>query len=33
MDTELNQTIMVRSKLRNKILRLKNEENGIAYVR
>ena len=31
MDKELNQAIMVRSKLRNKFLKLKTEENRLAY--
>ena len=33
MDKELNQVIMVRSKLRNKFLKLKTEENRFAYNR
>ena len=33
MDKELNQAIMVRSKLRNKFLKLKTEENRLAYLR
>ena len=33
MDRELNQAIMVKLNLRNKFLRLKTEENRIAYVR
>ena len=31
MDKELNQPIMVRSKLRNKFLKLKTEQNRLAY--
>ena len=31
MDKELKQAIMVRSKLRNKFLKLKTAENGLAY--
>ena len=33
MDKELNQAIMVRSKLRNKFLKLKTEENRLAYAK
>ena len=33
MDKELNQAIMVRSKLRNKCLKLKTEENRLAYAK
>ena len=33
MDKELNQAIIVRSKLRNKILKLKTEENRLAYAK
>ena len=33
MDRELNQAIMVRSKLRNKFLKLKTEENRLAYAK
>ena len=33
MDKELNQGIMVRSKLRNKFLKLKTEENRLAYAK
>lgn len=33
MDKELSQATMATSKLQNKILGLKNEENKIAYVR
>ena len=33
MDKELNQAIMVRSKLRNKILKLKTEESRLVYNR
>ena len=33
MDKELNQAIMVRPKLRNKFLKLKTEENGLAYAK
>ena len=33
MDKELNQVIMVRSKLRNKFLKLKTEGNRLAYNR
>ena len=32
-DKELNEAIMVRSKLRNKFLKLKTEENRLAYLR
>ena len=32
MDRELNQAFMVRPKLQNKFLRLKTQENRIAYV-
>ena len=32
-EKELNQTIMVRSKLRNKFLKLKTEENRLPYAR
>ena len=31
MDKELNQGIIVRSKLRNKFLKLKTEENRLVY--
>ena len=33
MDKELNQGIMVRSKLRNKFLKLKTEEYRLAYAK
>ena len=33
MEKELNQVIMVRSKLRNKFLKLKTEENRLAYAK
>ena len=33
MDKELDQAIMVRSKLRNEFLKLKTEENRLTYVR
>ena len=33
MDKELNQAIMVRSKLRNKFLKLKTEKNSLAYAK
>ena len=33
MDKQLNQAMMVRSKLRNKFLKLKTEENRLAYVK
>ena len=33
MDKELNQAIMVRSKLRNEFLKLKTEENRLAYAK
>ena len=33
MDKELNQAIMVRCKLRNKFLKLKTEENWLAYAK
>ena len=33
MYKELNQAIMVRSKLRNKFLKLKTEENRLAYAK
>ena len=33
MDNELNQTIMVRSKHRDKFLKLKTEENRLAYAK
>ena len=33
MDKELNQAIMVRSKLRNKFLKLKTEEKSLAYAK
>ena len=33
MDKELNQAIMVRSKIRNKFLKLKTEENRLAYAK
>ena len=33
MDKVLNQAIMVRSKLRNKYLKLKTEENRLAYAK
>ena len=33
MGKELNQAIMVRSKLRNKFLKLKTEENRLAYAK
>ena len=33
MDKELNQAIMVRSRLRNKFLKLKTEENRFAYAK
>ena len=33
MDKELNQAIMLRSKLRNKFLKLKTEENRLAYAK
>ena len=33
MDKELHQAIMVRSKLRNKFLKLKTEENRLAYAK
>ena len=33
MDKELNQAIMVRSRLRNKFLKLKTEENRLAYAK
>ena len=31
LDKELNQAIMVRSKVRNKFLKLDTEENRLAY--
>lgn len=33
LNKELNQTVMVRTKLRNKFLELKTKENRLAYVR
>ena len=33
MDKQLSQAMMVRSKLRNKFLKLKTEENRLAYVK
>ena len=33
MDKELNEAIMIRSKLRNKLLKLKTEENRLAYAK
>ena len=33
MDKQLNQAMMVRSKLRNKFLKLKTEENRLTYVK
>ena len=33
MDKELNQSIMVRSKLRNKFLKFKTEDNRLAYAK
>ena len=33
MDKELNQAVIVRSKLRNKFLKLKNEENRPAFAK
>ena len=33
MDKELNQAVIVRSKLRNKFLKLKNEENRLAFAK
>lgn len=33
MDKELDQAIMVRSKLRNEFLKLKTDENRLTYVR
>ena len=33
MNKELNQAIMVRCKLRNKFLKLKTEENRLAYAK
>ena len=33
MDKELNQAIMLRSKLRNKFLKLETEENRLAYAK
>ena len=33
MNKELNQAIMVRSKLRNKFLELKSEENRLEYAK
>ena len=33
MDKELTQAIMIRSKLRNKFLKLKTEENRFAYAK
>ena len=33
MNKELNQAIMVRSKLRNKFLKLETEENRLAYAK
>ena len=33
MDKELNQAIMVSSKLRNKFLKHKTEENRLAYTK
>ena len=33
MDKELNKAIMIRSKLRNKFLKLKIEENRFAYAK
>ena len=33
MDRELNQAIMVRSKLRNKFLKPKTEENRLAHAK
>ena len=33
MDKELNQVIMARSKLCNKFLKLKTEENRLAYAK
>ena len=33
MDKEINQAIMIRSKLRNKFLKLKTEENRLAYAK
>ena len=33
MDKELNQSIMVKSKLRNKFLKFKTEDNRLAYAK
>ena len=33
MDKELTQAVMIRSKLRNKFLKLKTEENRLAYAK
>ena len=33
MDKQLNQAMMVRSKLRNKFLKLRTEENRLTYVK
>ena len=33
MDREFNQAVMVRSELRNKFLKLKTEENRLAYAK
>ena len=33
MDKQLSQAMMVRSKLRNKFLKLKTEENRLTYVK